>query len=206
MRTSFPREMEHRSQETSQNGVARGNGLPSAEVNYQTRSTADSPDTVDSPPDSQCLETNTSKGLYYLTEDNRTLLDHFKLSEEVGQSLLGEKKKGPISLLGTGSSVASASNHSEVSDFESDSGVETSNVTTVSPEVGVLSPLTLSPNKKKGQKNQADVLPHDDLAVAGGRAEGEPSQEFPGGSLSEVRIDSFINCLDDKVSRYRLFR
>ena len=182
----------------AQNGVAGRDSPPSAEVSFfQTRS-VEGALAESSPPDSRTLESVSLKPLDSSLEDSKAILDAFGLSEEVGQSLLVVKKKGPSSLLGTGSSVTSASDHSEVSDFESDSGIETSNAATTSPEVGVVSPLSLSPTKKKkkGLKDLANILPHDDLPVTVGKALDEPPN-LPG--LSDIRIDSFINCLDDKV-------
>ena len=99
------------------------------------------------------------------------------------------KSKGPSSLLGTGSSVASASDHSEVSgsDFESDSGIENSHAENhQSPDVGV---ALLKPKKKKGVKSSIKAMPHDDQAVLGD--EGDSGQSNGGEGLCEVRIDSF---------------
>ncbi len=117
------------------------------------------------------------------------LLDHISLSEELNESLLVvPRKKGPSSLLGTGSSLASASDHSEFSDLESDSGIETSRVAAASPEVDHPSlHFRLSPKQRKKKKSKSQVLGD------------EPTDLGQGESASEVRIDSFISCLDDKV-------
>jgi len=107
-------------------------------------------------------------------------------------------KKGPNSLLGTGSSIASASDH-EVSgsDFESDSGIENSHVEGPSPEVGVS--LSSKP-RKKGVEAYINVLPHDDLALtAGVEASKCCESQSELGEKSDIRINSFIQCLDHKV-------
>ncbi len=114
---------------------------------------------------------------------------------------------GPHSILGTGSSIASASDHSEVSgsDFESDSGIESShieNTENTSPDITMAISSTSS---SKRVEPFVDVMPHDDLAVTVGMTEtttamggaGEIDQSDQPGE--DGRIDSFIQCLDQKV-------
>ena len=119
------------------------------------------------------------------------------------------KKAGPGSLLGTGtgSSIASASDHEvSSSDIESDSGIENSHAEIHSPEVGV----ALSKPMKKGVEPYLAVMPHDDLAVVA--AAGDANQSDAGsddktvscdescdGTSCDIRIDSFIECLDEKA-------
>lgn len=105
------------------------------------------------------------------------------------------KRKGPNSLLGTGSSVASASDHEvSSSDFESDSGIENSHAEVHSPEMS-------AGCTKLGAKKEADpfleVMPHDDLAMRG--AAGATNQSDAGEKSCDMRIESFIQCLDNKV-------
>ena len=95
------------------------------------------------------------------------------------------KRKGPNSIPGTGSSIASASDHEvSSSDFESDSGIENSHAEVNSPEMTGL------------PKTNLDALPHDDLAVVAAR---DVDQLDAGEKSCDKRIDSFIQCLDDKV-------
>lgn len=114
------------------------------------------------------------------------------------------KRTGPGSLLGTGtgSSIASASDHEvSSSDIESDSGIENSHAEIHSPEMGV----ALSKPMKKGVEPYLEVMPHDDLAVV---AAGDANQSDAGEKTSsscddvrscDIRIDSFIECLDEKA-------
>lgn len=104
------------------------------------------------------------------------------------------KRKGPNSLLGTGSSIASASDHEvSSSDFESDSGIENSHAEVHSPEMsaGLAKP-------KKGAEPFLEVMPHDDLAVRAAAA-GVTNQSDAGEKSCDLRIESFIQCLDAKV-------
>lgn len=110
------------------------------------------------------------------------------------------KRKGPNSLPGTGSSVASASDHEvSSSDFESDSGIENSHTEVHSPDMNV--GLTKQQDgTKKGVEPYLDVMPHDDLAVVTAASEpGEPNQSDAGEKSCDRRIESIIKCLDDKV-------
>jgi len=100
-----------------------------------------------------------------------------------------KKSVSPCSLPGTGSSVASASDHSEVSDLESDSGIENSHANTASPEISQVSPLTQSSDEKGVCKGHHGV-------VCGSE---ESCREHPG-KLKEVSMAWIISCLDDKVS------
>lgn len=106
-------------------------------------------------------------------------------------------KKGPNSLLGTGSSIASASDH-EVSgsDFESDSGIENCHMEGPSPEVGV--GLSSKPRKMRVEP-YVNVMPHDDLAVTAAVTRTSREDQSDSGETCDVRIDSFIQCLDHKV-------
>ena len=108
-----------------------------------------------------------------------------------------KSKGGPGSLPGTGSSVASASDHSEVSgsDFESDSGIENSHAENQSPELGVTL-LSKKQTRGKGVGPYIEVMPHDDLAVTATGGAGDNQLEE---GSSDIRIDSFIQCLDNKV-------
>lgn len=116
-------------------------------------------------------------------------------------------KKGPNSVLGTGSSIASASDHEvSSSDFESDSGIENSHAEVPSPEVGGASSLSLATKpRKRGVEHYLKTLPHDDLAVMtngdGGVVGVATADQSDSGeqSCDTIRIDSFIKCLDDKV-------
>lgn len=107
-------------------------------------------------------------------------------------------KKGPNSLIGTGSSIASASDHEvSSSDFESDSGIENCHVELPSPEAGK-SPLK---SRKKGVEHYIQVMPHDDLAVTASVGDQSEAAELSRDqSETSDRIDSFIKCLDHKVS------
>lgn len=109
------------------------------------------------------------------------------------------KRKGPNSIPGTGSSIASASDHEvSSSDFESDSGIENSHAEVHSPELmSVLK--SLGARSKKGVEPYLEVMPHDDLASCSGALD-----QSDAGSMScdtsDTRIESFIRCLDEKVS------
>lgn len=106
------------------------------------------------------------------------------------------KHKGPNSLLGTGSSVASASDHEvSSSDFESDSGIENSHTEVHSPEMSV-GAAKQQEGAKKGVGPYLDVMPHDDLAVT---AASDTYQSDVGEKSCDKRIESFIQCLDEKV-------
>lgn len=117
--------------------------------------------------------------------------------------LMFHPRKGPNSLLGTGSSVASSDHEVSSSDFESDSGIETSHPDVPSPDVGVALPKPL----QKGVGPYIDVMPHDDLAITSSTTittsttivEGIIQSDSTEKS-SDVRIDSFIECLDEKAS------
>ena len=123
------------------------------------------------------------------------------LSLDVGDQIFAVfKSKGPNSLLGTGSSTASASDHSEVSDFESDSGIESSHIEVLSLKTGASTSIL---KKKKGVKLQ----PKDPLVsgVTKGDCNVEEKQADQCGHSEElmscnIRIDSLIRCLDHKVS------
>jgi hypothetical protein len=106
------------------------------------------------------------------------------------------KRKGPNSLPGTGSSIASASDHEvSSSDFESDSGIENSHTEVHSPEMSVgLSKQ--QQGQKKGVEPYLDVMPHDDLAVVTAASASDTDQSE---KSCDRRIESFIQCLDDKV-------
>ena len=104
-------------------------------------------------------------------------------------------RKGPNSLLGTGSSIASSDHEVSSSDFESDSGIETSHPEIPSPDVGV----TMSKSFPKGVGPYDAMLLHDDLAVSNITADGV-NQSTSIEKSCDVRIDSFIQCLDEKAS------
>lgn len=134
------------------------------------------------------------------------IIENFSV-EMVDQNFAVFKSKGPNSLLGTGSSIASASDHSEVSDFESDSGIETSHVEAVSPKVGG----TTSLKKRKGVKLSSGQPMADlpgstsvDAAIENGASgrDGESDQsDYVEEQVScDIRIDSLIRCMDHKVS------
>ena len=116
--------------------------------------------------------------------------------------LMFHPRKGPNSLLGTGSSIASSDHEVSSSDFESDSGIETSHPEIPSPEVGVV--LSKPLQKGIGMGPYVDVMPHDDLAIAtttNTTSSSEMvSQSDSGEKSCEIRIDSFIQCLDEKAS------
>ena len=125
------------------------------------------------------------------------------------QSFSVAKSKGPSSLLGTWSSIVSASDHSEVSDFESDSGIDNSHARTTSPEMGVT--MSAKNKKRKGLKTFPGVLPRNNLVAAngaGGNGSGcsyNQTDCFQSNCVGEqrscdFRIDSYISCLDNKVS------
>lgn len=110
------------------------------------------------------------------------------------------KRKGPNSLLGTGSSIASASDHEvSSSDFESDSGIENSHAEIPSPEILGVGSVK---ERKKDMEPYLSVLPHDDLAVTAAAAAAggsEDNQSDEGVKSCDLRIDSYIQCLDEKV-------
>lgn len=110
--------------------------------------------------------------------------------------LMFQPRKGPNSLLGTGSSIASSDHEVSSSDFESDSGIETSHPEIPSPDVGVV----LSKPAKKGVGTYVDVMPHDDLAVVSATSSRVADQSNAVEKSCDVRIDSFIQCLDEKAS------
>ena len=100
-----------------------------------------------------------------------------------------KKGKSPSSVQGTGSIASASSDHSEISDLESDSGIENSHPSIASPE-SQLSPLRLSSVQEGNGETGHD-------AVVSGR-DGS-CQELPGKS-KDVSMELYISCLDDKVS------
>ena len=141
--------------------------------------------------------------------------------KNVGESLLAlslhseftmfKMKKGPNSLIGTGSSIASASDHEvSSSDFESDSGIENFHTELPSPEAGAKGPG----ERKKGGEHfpqshsddsnvtQVCVMTADQSEAGEGSCDQSPEEEEcpVTRSLDTLRIDSFIKCLDERVS------
>ena len=122
-------------------------------------------------------------------------------AEMVDQNFSGFKSKGPSSVLGTGSSIASASDHSEVSDFESDSGIETSHMESMSPKVCVISSL----KKKKGMKLSSAIQPKANpdsfkpIVSTDSDGQLEQTDRDEEQVSCDSRIDSLIRCLDHKV-------
>ena len=130
--------------------------------------------------------------------DLASLLLATRSAEALDADLAFFKRKGPNSLPGTGSSTASASDHEvSSSDFESDSGVENSHTEVHSPEMSMGMSKKQGPSgaTKKGVEPYLDVMPHDDLAVVTASASDTDQSE----KSCDSRIESFIQCLDDKV-------
>lgn len=134
--------------------------------------------------------------------DLASLLLATKSAEALDASLAFFKRKGPNSLPGTGSSTASASDHEvSSSDFESDSGIENSHAEVHSPEMNVGSSKKHGSSGARGSRRGVepylDVMPHDDLAVV--TATSDTDQSDVGEKSCDSRIESYIQCLDDKV-------
>lgn len=139
-------------------------------------------------------------------EDLEEIIEN--LSMGMGEQISVVKTKGPNSIPGTGSSIASASDYSEVSDFESDSGIETSNADVVKLKVSTVSSL----RKKKGVKasvdgrsSKSDQSP-DGVEVTqvscpavDGPEDTTQSTSSTEGLSTEGRIDTLIRCMDHKV-------
>ncbi len=110
--------------------------------------------------------------------------------------LMFHPRKGN-SLPGTGSSIASSDHEVSSSDFESDSGIETSHTEVPSPDVG----MALTKPLRKGTGPCIDIMPHDDLAITASTSTSRVMNQSNSAEKScDIRIDSYIQCLDEKAS------
>ncbi len=133
-------------------------------------------------------------------EQIEEIIENFSLG--IGEQIAVAKSKGPNSIPGTGSSIASASDYSEVSDLESDSGIENSNPDVARPK---LNPVMATFKKKKGVKAGSGSGKGGSSECEGvstpSTADYSSQSTVPVESVvTEGRIDKLIGCIEHKVS------